>query len=150
MKKYITLIFIIILEIVISKYTYNYFSPLFTYLYIITLSSFLEKEKRISFILISGIIYDILLSTYFIHTFLFLLIDYLNRIIDKNLNKNKFITFLKFFIYIFLYRIISFIIFILIKYKEVSGIYFLESILLSLINIIFYYTLLFFYKRCVK
>lgn len=150
MKKYFNLILIIILEIVISKYLNNYISPIFTYLYVILISSNIKNNNKYIFLIISGLIYDIVLSTYFIHTFLFITIDYINKLITKNMNKNKIITFISFFIYVFLYRIISFIIFILIKYKEVSLIYFIESITLSLANIIFYYILVIINKSYVK
>ena len=150
MKKYFNLILIIILEIVISKYLNNYISPIFTYLYVILISSNIKNNNKYIFLIISGLIYDIVLSTYFIHTFLFITIDYINKLITKNMNKNKIITFISFFIYVFLYRIIGFIIFILIKYKEVSLIYFIESITLSLANIIFYYILVIINKSYVK
>lgn len=140
MKKYILLILTIVLEIVTSTYLSSYISPIFTYLYVILISNNIKNKYQ--FLIISGIIYDTILSTYFIHTFLFLIINFIKEQMDKRITRNAFITFINFIIYLFLYRIISFIIFMLIKYKEISIDYFIESITISLLNIIFYYIII--------
>lgn len=153
MKKAYIIVFIsFILEILISTFLNqnSYFLPLFVFL--ITMEE-ANKRKNIkeslSFSFLIGFIYDIVMTnTYFFNATIFLIISLINKKYNKYVNKNN-VTFLIYFILeIFLYRLFTYLVLVIIKYKIVSIKLFIKSIISSIIlNLIFIKLHHIFYKK---
>lgn len=137
--KYIILIMMMTLEIALSYFfrADTYFLPLFTYLY--TMHETRKEEKQTyKFSFIAGLLYDTLMNTFFLNAFLFPMIAFLLKQIEKRMDQNKITFLIEFFLLIFFYRFFTYLVLIVIQYLEFSMLRFLRSILSSIfLNFLF-------------
>jgi rod shape-determining protein MreD len=148
MKKYITLIILMILELFLLKYHLKYFYPLLVYFYTI-LKAFTIKETKAKykFLMVAGILTDMINATYFINTFLYITIYYLFEKITKRISLNNITIFIYFMLLLLFYRTFTYFILVLIKYKTFQINILIDSILTS---ILFNYIFLLFTCKIIK
>jgi len=143
MKKiYITIVLSFVLEILISTFLKknSYFLPLFVFFITMEESNKIKDlKKSLMYSFLIGLIYDIVMTnTYFLNATIFLFISFINKKYNNSIDKNQ-ITFLFYFILeIIIYRLLTALVLIIIKYRTISMFIFIKSILSSiLLNLIF-------------
>lgn len=152
MKYKILLISIsILLEIIASVFfkMNSYFVVLFVFLTTIYISfTIKDTRKKLLFCFFIGLFYDITITnTLFLNAIVFFVISLISNYLQNNIYKNQ-VTFLfSFFIYIILYRVLTYLILIMIGYKSFAITLLLRSILSSII-LNFIYIILF--KKILK
>jgi rod shape-determining protein MreD len=134
------------LEGILSRFTVNsLFVPLFTLISLIIIYPFLFCYKKDYYILcfILGLLYDIsYTSTIFLNAFIFLLIGFIIVKLNLFITNNKFNVIILSIFIILIYRIITYIVLIMIGYLKFNINDLINSILNSIIiNIIYSYFL---------
>ncbi|MDD3392238.1 MAG: rod shape-determining protein MreD [Bacilli bacterium] len=147
--KTVIVIISFLLESIISNYisiSSHFLVPLFSVVSLVIIYPYFKNDDRkfIKYALIYGIVYDLLLTNLFpFHTLIYFIISYLivmiNFFISNNVLNVAFIS----FIVIICYRIITYLILILVGYLSYNGIFLFKSIYSSLIINIFYSMLLY-------
>jgi len=139
---YIKITLAFILEILLSTFfkNTNYLLPLFVFFITVEESIKLKQlKKSLIFSFIIGFIYDIVMTnTYFLNAFIFLIMTFIMKNYNKYINKNKLTFLLYFLLELFLYRLITYLVLVIIQYKPLSFSLFIKSISSSiLLNLIF-------------
>lgn len=142
MKKFFFIeIVVYILEVVFTLYFCPmHFIPLFGYFYVLRVARQIALDKnRLLFCTISGLIYDLFITTTpFMNTVLFPILMLFLQKIDGYLLKNKLTFFFLFLFEVFLYRSVTYLILMLIQYHPFLLERYINSMLYSLgVNIIF-------------
>lgn len=128
-----------ILDGVISRYLFS--APLLT---LLTLIFIYKNNKRYTYTLIIGILYDVIYTdTLFLNTFLFFISLLLVERIFKYLKFNLINVTVTSVLLIVLYRFITYFILLLLGYLEFNYLNLLIGILISLINVIYVFIIYF-------
>jgi len=127
------------------------FYPLFTLLSLILIyPKYNKKDNRyfiISFII--GLIYDIVLNTLFLNSFIFLLLSYILRIIFNKIKYNYLSILFISILSIIYYRIVNYIILVILNYLEFNIFTLFKSICSSILLNIIYITIFHVLKRLI-
>ncbi len=137
MKEKIGWIFLsFILEIIVSILfrSDSYFQTLFVFLNTLYLSFTIKNVKKsLLFCFVIGLFYDMIITnTWFLNAALFPLISGIARYVESYIYKNQLTFLFSFFGYIIFYRLLTYLIFLLIGYRTFSSFLLFKSIISSI------------------
>ena len=146
---YLITFIIILLDYLISYFSFNYFNninmffPMLTLTYIVFLYKKIKLKKYLKIVIIAGIIYDLLFSNMaFFNTLIFYLFSKILIKVDKVIRYNTLVSLILLIFFIFSYDLILYILIFISAYNSINIIELVYKFKNSLVLNISFYVLL--------